>query len=176
MRSSPARRCPRRSRSSRIFSPPLLGDAWRGAATDFALLHKIARTIKALAAFDADLDFGRVIDLAREGVAASFADGFESRLSSVDHSLTGAIQALDLDIAAIFGATSIGAIDLERLSDRAGRWAAHPGRFEEWARLSEADAQLRAIGPVSIADALAAGQLRPERARAGVEAAFAEAS
>ncbi len=158
------------------FLAPLLGDAWRGAATDFALLHKVARTVKCLAAFDADLDFGRVIDLAREGVAASFADGFESRLASVSRSLAGAIQALDLDVAAVFGAPSTGAIDLERLADRAGRWTTHPSRFEEWARLSEADAQLRATGPVSIADALAAGQLRPERARAGVEAAFAEAS
>jgi hypothetical protein len=158
------------------FLAPILGDAWRGAATDFALLHKVARTTKALAAFDADLDFGRVIDLAREGVAASFADGFESRLASVGHALAGAVQALDLDIAAVFGATAIATIDLERLADRAGRWAAHPCRFEECARLSEADAQLRAIGPVSIADALASGQMRPKRAHAIIEAAFAEAS
>ena len=158
------------------FLAPLLGEAWRGGATDFALLHKVARTIKALAAFDAALDFGRVLDLAREGVAAGFADAFESRLASVAHALAGAIQALDLDIAAIFNATSTEAIALDGLADRAGGWAAHPRRFEEWARLSEADARFRAIGPASIADALACGQLRPERARPGIEAAFAEAS
>ena len=158
------------------FLAPTLGEAWSGAATDFALLHKVAQAIKALAAYDADLDLDRVIELAREGVAASFADGFESRLASVGHALAGAVQALDLDVAAAFGATSIAGVDLDRLADRAGRWAAHPSRFEEWARLSEADAQLHAIGPVSIADALASGEMRPDRAHATIEAAFAEAS
>jgi hypothetical protein len=37
------------------------------------------------------------------------------------------------------------------------------------------DRQLRAIGPASIADALACGQPQPDRARAAIEAAFAEA-
>ena len=121
-------------------------------------------------------DFDRVIDLAREGLAANLADGFENRLATVDLALGGAVQTLDLDIAAIFGVTSIEAVDLERLADRTRQWAAHPGHFEEWTRLSEADARLRAIGPASIAEALASGQLRPERARATIEAAFAEAS
>ena len=158
------------------FLAPILGEAWRGAATDFALLHKVARTMKALAAFDADLDFDRVIELAREGVAASFADGFESRLGSVGHALDGAVQALDLDVAAALGRRrsrqSISTASPTARDDG----PPHPRRFEEWARLSEADAQLRAIGPVSIADSLARGQMRPERAHATIEAAFAEAS
>ena len=154
----------------RIFSR--LFSAKRGA-TDFALLHKVARTIKALAAFDAALDFGRVLDLAREGVAAGFADAFESRLASVAHALAGAIQALDLDIAAIFDATSTEAIaPISRPRGRVGR---PPPPLRRMGAPFEADARSWAIGPCSIADALACGQLRPERARPGIEAAFAEA-
>jgi very-short-patch-repair endonuclease len=158
------------------FLATVLGGDWRGAATDFALLHKIALAIKDMADFDANLDLIRVVDLAHIGLPASFADSFESRLLAVGHSLGRFIRALDLDVAAIFGVTSIGAIDLGRLADRAGHWAANPTQFEEWARLSEADRHLRTIGPVSIADALAAGRLQPARAHAKIEAAFAEAS
>lgn len=158
------------------FLDELLGEAWQGKETDFAVLHKAAQTLKSLAAFGADLDFERIIDLARQGVASTFADDFESSLKALGQSLAGAIQALDLNVAAIFHVKAAGAIDLERLAERAGQWAVHPARFEEWARLAKADRLLRAIGPVSIADALASGALQPARAQATIEAAFAEAS
>ena len=158
------------------FLDALLGDARRGEETDLDLLLKTARTIEKLAAFDADLDFDRIIELARKGVASAFADDFESGLKALAQSLAAANQALDLNISAIFRAKALGAVDLERLADRAAQWATHPARFEEWTRLAEADRQLRAIGPASIADALASGALQPARACAKLEAAFAEAS
>ncbi len=117
----------------------ILGDVWRGPETDFALVLKTARTIERLAEFEADLDFDRVIDLARKGVATAFADDFESGLKALAQSLSATIQALDLNIAAIFRAKAIAAIDLERLAERAVQWAAHPALFEEWIRLATAD-------------------------------------
>ena len=159
------------------FLAPLLGEAWRGGATDFALLHKVARTIKALAAFDAA---SRLRPRARPrargrrrrfrrcfrkpprvGRALRWPARFRRSISTSPQSSTRPRPRRSPSMA----------------SPTARRgWAAHPSRFEEWARLSEADARLRAIGPASIADALACGQLRPERARPGIEAAFAEAS
>ncbi|MGH6799655.1 MAG: hypothetical protein ACREDI_14885 [Roseiarcus sp.] len=158
------------------FLDALLGDAWRGDETDLDLLLKTALTIERLAAFDADLDFDHIIELAHKGVASAFADDFESGLKALAQSLAAANQALDLGISAIFRAKAIGAIDLERLADRAAQWAIHPARFEEWTRLAKADRQMRAIGPALIADGLASGALQPARACAKLEAAFAEAS
>ncbi len=158
------------------FLKSILGDAWKGADTDFALLHKTARTLQELAAFDADLDVDRIIGLAREGVAATFADDFEASLKSLGQSIAGVVETLDINVAAVFRVKDIGAIDLERLGERTGQWATHSARFEEWARLAHADRLFRAIGPAAVADALASGQLQPARARAKIEAAFAEAS
>jgi hypothetical protein len=146
------------------FLDALLGDAWRGEEADLDLLLKTALTIERLADFDADLDFDRIIELARKGVASAFADDFESGLKALAQSLAAANQALDLDISAIFRAKAIGAVDLERLADRAAQWASHPARFEEWTRLAKADRQLRAIGPASIADGLASWAQQPARA------------
>lgn len=158
------------------FLAGVLGEGWKGAATDFERLRAIALSVGKLAAFDPNLDFDRTIGLTREGAAATLAAGFETRLATVSQMFSAALQTLDLDIAAIFGAPSIEAIDLGRLAERAAQWAAHPGFFEEWTRISEADAQLRAIGPASIADALASGALQPAQAHASLEAAFAEAA
>lgn len=157
------------------FLAGLLGDAWRGKQTDFGLVHKVARTIKDLAAFDAHLNLDRVIDVARDGVAATFADDLESNLNALILALGETIQRLDLDVLAIFQAKAIATINLDALAERAEQWASSHARFEEWARLAKADIELRAIGPASIAAALASGRLPPGDARAELETAFAEA-
>ncbi|PNG25586.1 DUF4011 domain-containing protein [Methylocella silvestris] len=158
------------------FLRDILGGLWRGSETDFSLLHRTALTLKELALFDADLNFDRIIELARKGVAGPFADDIEANLNGLKPLVAATLQALDVDLAALFKTKTIGAIDLERLAERASQWAIHPGRFEEWARLAKADRQMRAIGPPSFADALASGALEPTRAPAMIEAAFAEAT
>jgi len=157
------------------FLAGLLGDAWRGEKTDFALVQSVARTIEELAAFDVHLNLPRVINMARDGVAAAFADELEKDLGATLSALADARTRLDLDVAAIFRVNSVGAIDLRLLAKHAAQWAANHTRFEEWARLAKADRQLRAIGPAIIADKLASGRLDPGQARAELEIAFAEA-
>ncbi len=117
------------------------------------------------------------IDLAREGVAASFADGFESRLASVAHALAGAIQALDLDIAAIFGATSIEAIALDAPRRPRGRDGPPTPATSKNGRVFRKPTPdcARSAPPRSPTRSPGTAAART-RARHGIEAAFAEAS
>jgi hypothetical protein len=157
------------------FLANILGDAWRGERTDFALVQSIAQTTEKLAAYDVHLNLARIIDMGRDGVAATHADSLEKNLGATLETLGDAMERLDLDVAAIFRVNSVGAINLDLLASRAAQWAANHARFEEWARLAKADRQTRAIGLALLADGLASGRLDPDRAGAELEMAFAEA-
>ncbi len=157
------------------FLAHVLGDAWRGEKTDFVLVRSIAQTTEKLAAYDVHLNLARIIDMARDGVAATHADELERNLEATLKALGGAIERLDLDVAAIFRINSLGAISLDLLAAQAARWAANQPRFEEWARLAKADRQARATGLALLADGLASGRLEPRKASAELETAFAEA-
>jgi very-short-patch-repair endonuclease len=109
------------------------------------------------------------------GAAPQLGTRLADELRDVAFALGKAIHALDLDIDAVFHEASVTRLVLEALADRAEIWVACPDRFEQWVRLVQADAALRAVGPRAIADGLAAGTLDPSRAAAEVEAAFAEA-
>ncbi|WP_051952481.1 DUF4011 domain-containing protein [Methylocapsa aurea] len=157
------------------FMAHFLGDAWRGAKTDFRLIHSIAKIVEQLAALGIRSNLDRVLDLARDGAAASYANDFEFHHDALIVAFDDVVQALDLDVAAIFGTNIISAIRLDLVAERAAEWASNPAQFEEWARLAKADRQLREIGPMSIANGLASGQIDPGRARIELETAFAEA-
>ncbi|HUI20183.1 MAG TPA: DUF3320 domain-containing protein [Methylocella sp.] len=157
------------------FLASLLGDAWQGKRTVFHLIHEVARTVEELTASDPHLNTERVLGIVRDGTAAAHGDHLEGSLDEVINLLDNAINFLDLDITAIFQTNSVAAIDLNRLSERAARWAGNPDRFEEWTRLAKADREARSAGPVRIASALASGALDPESALLEIETAFAEA-
>jgi Protein of unknown function (DUF4011)/AAA domain len=157
------------------FLASVLGDAWQGKKTVFRLIHDVARIVEDLTSFDPHLNTERAFGLARDGSAAAHSDHLGAGLDEVAKLLADAMKFLDLDVAAIFQTNSIAAIDLNRLSERAARWAGNPNRFEEWARLATADREARASGPARIAGVLASGQLDPKNALLEIETAFAEA-
>ncbi len=152
-----------------------LGPDWHGTETDFARLFLVAHLVETIEAAAPRLDIVRAVASLRQGAAAAAATRLESALGEVSFELGKVIHALDLDIAAVFQVDSVTHLDLEALAARAEVWAAAPGRFEEWARLVQAEAALRAVGPRAIVDGLASGALDPSRAVAEIETAYAEA-
>jgi very-short-patch-repair endonuclease len=157
------------------FFADLLGEAWRGKKTDFALVRAVAETIKDIIACDVRTDVKRVIDAARDGGAAACADELERAIDDFTVDFGEVVASLDLDIAAVFGSPTIDAVDLDRLAARATRWAQNGASFEEWTQFAKADRQLRATGPAILADALASGRLPFSQAGVELETAFAEA-
>ncbi|MGH6796354.1 MAG: DUF4011 domain-containing protein, partial [Methylocella sp.] len=157
------------------FLASLLGDVWQDKRTVFRLIHEVARTAGELAAFDPHLDAERVVGMARDVTAEAHGDHLETGLNEVVNAFADTIKFFDLDLAAVFQTDSIAAINLNRLSEWAAGWAASHVRFEEWARLVNADRKMRAAGPAWIASALASGELDPNNAEMELEAAFAEA-
>ena len=153
----------------------LFGDGWHEKKTVFRLIHDVARTVGDLTSFDPRLNIERVLGIARDGSAAAHGDHLEADLDEVAKLLAEVMKFLDLDAAAIFQTNSAAAINLNKVSERAAKWAANPGRFEEWARLAAADREARASGPARIASTLASGRLEPKNAILEIETAFAEA-
>jgi Protein of unknown function (DUF4011) len=153
----------------------LLGDVWQEERTVYRLIHEVARTAGELAAFDPHLNAERVIGIARDVTAEAHGDYLETGLYEVVNAFADRIKFLDLDLAAIFQTESIGTIDLNRVSEWAAGWATSHVRFEEWARLVNADRMVRAAGPAWFASALASGELDPKNAHVELETAFAEA-
>jgi len=152
-----------------------LGPDWLGKRTDFARLFVVARIIETIRAVDPRVDIVRAVASLRQGAAVRFATRLDDELGAVAFELGKAIHTLDLDVESAFHVGSVSQLDLEALADRAEIWAASPVRFEQWARLVQADGALRAVGPAAIVDGLASGTLDPRRAAAELEAAFAEA-
>ncbi len=152
-----------------------LGPDWHGKRTDFTRLLVIVRIIETIRAADPRVDVVRAVASLRQGAAARFAARLDGELAGVAFELGKVVRALDLDIDAAFHVDSITRLDLEALAERAEIWAASSVRFEQWARLVQADGALRAVGPAAIVDGLASGALDPGRAAAELEAAFAEA-
>lgn len=158
------------------FLAEILGDDWHGARTDFAAVEFVARVLQSLMDFDPSLRLGRIVELLREGTLAPQREHLETRLFEVVVAIGNAVHALDLDVHAAFHVDSVQALDLTAIGERAAAWATHPGRFDEWTRLTKADQELRAEGPLAVAEGLASGALCPSRAVGEVQAAFAEAS
>ena len=127
------------------FLVSLLGESWQGKKTVFRLIQDAARTVEELAAFDPHLNIERVLGIARDGTATTHGEHLEAGLEEVITLFGDAISFLDLDAGAIFQTNSLATIDLNRLSERAAKWAGNPDRFEEWARLAKADREARAI-------------------------------
>jgi very-short-patch-repair endonuclease len=151
-----------------------LGPLWQGRRTDFIRFLVVARIIETIQATDSRVDVASAV-VGLQGAAAHLAKRLEENLRSTALSLGKAVHALDLDIGAAFQANSITEIELESLAERAEIWATNPVRFEQWARLIQADEALRATGPAATVDALSSGALDPTRAAAELEAAYAEA-
>jgi very-short-patch-repair endonuclease len=154
----------------------IMGDVLQGRKSTFRLIHRVARIVARLIAFDPRLNAERVIAIAHDGAARAHYENLEASLREVAVLLRDAVQSLGLDIAALFQTSSAAAIDLNALSERAAGWAANPACFEEWIRLAKADREVRASGAEKIADALAFGTLEPKNAYSAIDAAFAEAS
>jgi very-short-patch-repair endonuclease len=152
-----------------------LGPAWHGKQTDFARLFVVARIIETIKAADSRVDVVRAVATLRQGAAAGLATCLETELGEIALQLGKVIHTFDLDVGAAFHVGSVAQIDLESLAERADVWAASPIRFEQWARLVQADGALRAIGPAATVGGLASGTLDPSHAVAELEAAYAEA-
>jgi very-short-patch-repair endonuclease len=154
----------------------LLGPEWHGWDTEFVRLHLVARLVAMLEALDPRVDIVRAVASLRDGAASELEKRLEGGLTAVSFALGRTIHTLDLDLEAAFRVRSVGLLDLEAVASRAAAWAANPGRFDEWARLVQADTAARALGPIEVVDGLASGSLAPSRAVAALEAAFAEAA
>ncbi|HYP58208.1 MAG TPA: DUF3320 domain-containing protein, partial [Beijerinckia sp.] len=158
------------------FLTNLFGDKWRDDTIDFTLLHAVAQIIEILAQANPQLDLDRVIAMARARSAKTHAHELETRVNEAGAAMSHIAEALDVDMMAVCGTTSIESIDLDFIGEITTRWSHNHARFEEWGRLAAADAKAREIGPLALVDPLASGALSPIRAREELAAAFAEAS
>ena len=138
---------------------------WRGEKTDFATLRDAAATLRALASQKPQPRIECAIEMAQQ----SLASGFIAKVTRLTDGLVRAADAvlpvLKVDISKAFQVGGRDLIPLRSLAAKAYLWRDSKERFDEWRRLSAADARLRALSAAALADALATGSIHPSKAK-----------
>jgi very-short-patch-repair endonuclease len=153
----------------------MIPDHWRGPKTDFATLHAAAAVVQALAAHDARPRIESAIEMARRGDAAQHNSDLSQRADALSRALDDVMPLLNVDVPKAFRVSGQEEIPLQELAAKARLWRDVGNRYDEWRRLSAADARLRAQKASALADALATGAIAADKAKAVLECTWAEA-
>ena len=148
---------------------------WRGERTDFATLYTAATAVHALASHDARPSIGSAIEIARQSFAADYIAGIARSVEELVRAIDDVLPILRVDVFKAFRVAGRDRIPLRSLAAKAHLWRDAKERFDEWRRLSAADARLRAASTVALADALATGSVPAGKAKAVLDCTYAEA-
>jgi very-short-patch-repair endonuclease len=144
----------------------LLCELWQRERTDFDALAAAATWLEQLGQISSSIDRTAAVALARIGPAELKRRGVDLLLA-LEETMTEAQKLtswLKVDLASAAGRADSDAIPLSKWRDCLTRWRDNLDKLDEWSRLSEADAALRALGCEVLAEALARGRVTPEAA------------
>jgi very-short-patch-repair endonuclease len=145
----------------------LLGPLWQRDRTDFDALAEAAAWLEQLAQISSRIDPVAAVALARIGPEELKRRGVDLLLA-IEEAMTEAQKLaswLQVDLAAAAGRADADAIPLHKWRACLTRWRDNLDRLDEWSRLAEADAALRAQGCEVLAEALARGSITPDAAQ-----------
>jgi very-short-patch-repair endonuclease len=148
---------------------------WRREKTDFILLQTAAVAVKDLLQHIPQPQIERAFELARQGRAKGLISTLTHGIESTTRMLDAVVQALEVDVTKCFQTNSRDSMLLRSLVTKANLWQSVNDRYDEWRRLSAADAQLRKIGAIALSDALASGALPANMVLKVFKCSFAEA-
>src|SRR5579871_3254880 len=144
------------------YCKAVLGDNWNGVETNFTALEQGLSWIRKIVETDAAASLVQCAEF--DGNAAKLAPLLDVIAKNFHTDMSELMQTLDLDVYAAFGVNDLKNIPIQTLSHRGQEWINNLGRLEEWAQLARADRIVREEGGEAVADALATGNLKPERA------------
>lgn len=148
---------------------------WRGERTDFATLHATATVVHMLSSHGARPHIDNAIEIARRGFAADYKAEISGKIEALILAADNVLPLLKVDVSEAFQVAGRDQIPLRSLAVKARHWRESQERFDEWRRLSTADARLRAASATALADALATGSVPADKAKAVLDCTFAEA-
>ena len=147
---------------------------WRRDRTDFDMLYAVATVAQALKGGDPRPRIEKAVEVLRNGAAAEAALTLERAIAELVRSSDFVLLALRVNIAQAFHVQERDQVPLRALAAKAFQWRESMERFDQWRRLSSADKMLRSKSGAALADALARGEVDPERAIAILACTHAE--
>ena len=139
---------------------------WRGEKTDFKTLFDVATVMQALKSHEFRPPIDRALEIARSGDASDLASAMIRLVAELFRSLEPVFSLLKINTTKAFLVADRNQVPIESVGEKAKTWRASLDRFDEWRRLSAADAQLRGKSAQALADALATGAIPAGDARA----------
>lgn len=147
---------------------------WRGEKTDFSTLHTAALTILDLSTHMPQSRIDYAISLAKQNLAKDQINTVSRLIERLNHAADAALPILKVDLAKALQADELNRVALRSLAAKAYLWRDSMERFDEWRRLTAADARLRELSGTALADALANGAVPPDMTNAVLDCTFAE--
>ena len=155
------------------FCTSALGALWLGLRTDFdALVKGLSWTMHVA---DSPLRPSLTQLATFRGNTEKLISVFETSAQTFLQEHHQIFQALDLDIEVAFQADAVDDVKVAAVAERTLLWVNEFERIEEWIDLARADRIVRDEDAAPIADALATGELEPDRAVGELLYARAEA-
>jgi very-short-patch-repair endonuclease len=148
---------------------------WRGAGTDFQMLHVVSSALQELASRLSDHFVDRVIEIVRQGLAPEYIAGLRRLSEAFVCAADATLPVLKVNVPKTFEVEALREIPLRILAAKAKGWRDSQSRFDEWRRLASGDARLRSQSARALANALATGRISPASAEAVLDCTFAEA-
>jgi Protein of unknown function (DUF4011)/AAA domain len=161
-------------RAEEVEMGSMLPSYWRGPQTDFALLHCVSSGLLQLASRPFVLRFDAVIEIARQSLAKEYVSGIKQLSDAYVQAVNTVFPVLKINVSETFNVDERDKIPLRELAAKADTWRENQSRFDEWRRLTAADARLRAHPATALADGLAAGRIAPASVSSLLTCTFAE--
>lgn len=147
---------------------------WRKDRTDFDTLLAAATVAQGLKGDKAQPRIDKAVEVLRDGVAAEIALSLERAVGELVRASDVVLEALRVNVAEAFRVPERDQIPLRTLAAKVFQWRDSMDRFDQWRRLSVADKALRSKSAAALAEALATGEVKPEKAKAVLVCTHAE--
>ena len=152
----------------------MLARHWQKDRTDFDTLFVVAMVAQALKGDKTHPRTDKAVEVLRSGGAVEVAAALERAVDGLIRVSDTVLQALRVNIAEAFRVSDRDQVPVRTLAAKAFQWRDSMERFDQWRRLSTADKALRGKSATALADALATGHVRPEKAETVLACTHAE--
>lgn len=157
----------------RDYCNRVLGDVWRGDATDFRHLALIADWCGRIVGARLSPPVERILDLAgRSQAVTAWRRDVQAAESAARNAVSEVVSLLDVDEVG-WGGGPIEAAELPWIAERFGRMAGAPDRYASWAQLARLHRALTDAGVPDLAERMRTGHVGA--ADAVIELRFARA-
>jgi hypothetical protein len=163
-----------RLRAEDVEMGSILPSYWRGPQTDFVLLHCVSSALLQLASQPIVIRSDAAIEIARQGLAIEYVLELKQLSDAHVQAVHSVFPVLNINVRETFNVDEDEKIPLRELAAKAHTWRDAQSRFDEWRRLTVADARLRAHPAIALADGLAAGRITPASIKSLLACTFAE--